>query len=83
MKSKSTPDERFLMQLYQTALALGDPFSEISYPEIAASLGIKEIALKSIIRDLAQANFLKKVGDRTVQLTERGFAVARATIENR
>lgn len=72
MKSKSTPDERFLIKLYQTAMAGGDPHAILDYRGIAKSLGQKEIAIKNIIKHLAQANLLKKVDETTVHLTERG-----------
>ena len=72
MKSKSTPDERFLIQLYKEAMEGGDPHAMIDYRGIAKSLGQKETAMKNIIKHLAQANFLKKVDETTVHLTERG-----------
>lgn len=72
MKAKGTPDERFLIKLYQTAMATGDPHAEIDYRGVAKAIGQKETAIKNIIKHLAQANFLKKVDDNTVHLTERG-----------
>ncbi len=72
MKPKTTPDERFLIKLYETAMAGGDPHAVIDYREIAKSLGQKETAIKNIIKHLAQANFLKKAGETSVYLTERG-----------
>jgi Mn-dependent DtxR family transcriptional regulator len=77
MKPKSTPDERFLIKLYETAMAGGDPHAMIDYRGIAKILGQKETAMKNIIKHLAQANFLKKADETTVYLTERGcdFAI--------
>lgn len=77
MKPKSTPDERFLLKLYQTAMENGDPHMPIDFRGIAKALGQKETAIKNIIKHLAQANFLKKNDDTTVFLTERGcdFAI--------
>lgn len=72
MKNKSTPDERFLIKLYETAMSQGDPHALIDYRGIAKELGQKETAIKNIIKHLAQANFLKKADDTTVFLTERG-----------
>lgn len=72
MKSKSTPDERFLIKLYQTAMAGGDPQAPIDYRIVAKAIGQKETAMKNIIKHLAQANFVKKIDDTTVCLTERG-----------
>jgi Mn-dependent DtxR family transcriptional regulator len=72
MKAKTTPDERFLIKVYQTAMEGGDPHALLDYRGIAKSLGQKETAIKNIIKHLAQANFLKKTDDTTIYLTERG-----------
>jgi Mn-dependent DtxR family transcriptional regulator len=72
MKSKSTPDERFLIQLYKSAMASGDPHAVMDYRSIAKRIGQKETAIKNIIKHLAQANFVRKSGDTFIHLTERG-----------
>jgi len=72
MTSKSTPDERFLIQLYKVSVAGGDPHAVMDYREIAKQIGQKETAIKNIVKHLAQANFVKKVGDTTIHLTENG-----------
>jgi hypothetical protein len=72
MSHKTTPDERFLIKLYETALAKGDPCQPIDFRPIAKAVGIKETATKNIIKHLAQANFLKKIDDTTLCLTKRG-----------
>jgi predicted transcriptional regulator len=81
MKAKGTPDERFLIKLYQTALASGNPCAEIDYRIVAKAIGQKETAMKNIIKHLAQANFLKKTDDNTVCLTERGCNFALEALE--
>lgn len=72
MTRKSTPDERFLLKLYKTAMESGDPHTAVDFRGIAKALGQKETAIKNIIKHLAQANFLKKNDETTVFLTERG-----------
>ena len=73
MNQKShTPDERLLLKLYQIAMSNGDPFTEIDLRGVAPALGQKETAVKNIVKLLAQANFIKKVDDATVHLTQRG-----------
>lgn len=72
MSHKTTPDERFLIKLYDAASAAGDPCSEIDFRPVAKAVGLKETALKNIIKHLAQANFLKKTGETTLCLTKRG-----------
>lgn len=72
MKAKTTPDERFMIKLYETAMGGGDPHGLVDFRGVAKAIGQKETAIKNIIKHLAQANFLKKVDDTTVYLTERG-----------
>lgn len=72
MNPKTTPDERFLIKLYQTAMEAGDPHAAIDYRGVAKAIGQKETAIKNIIKHLAQANFLNKNDETTVCLTERG-----------
>ena len=81
MKSKTTPDERFLIKLYQTAMGGGDPHAIIDYRGIAKELGQKETAIKNIIKHLAQANFIKKVDETTLYLTERGCSFVLDALE--
>lgn len=72
MKAKTTPDERFLIKLYETAMAGGDPHASLDFRGVAKAIGQKDTAIKNIIKHLAQANFVKKTGDTTICLTERG-----------
>lgn len=71
-KKSQTPDERLLLKLYQIAMSNGDPFSEIDLRGVAPVLGQKQIAVKNIVKLLAQANFIKKIDDVTIHLTQRG-----------
>lgn len=72
MSAKTTPDERFLIKLYELASAKGDPYSAVKIADVARGIGLKETATKNIVKALAQANFLKKGDNDTVYLTERG-----------
>jgi Mn-dependent DtxR family transcriptional regulator len=74
MTSKSTPDERFLIKLYEMAFATGNPLAAMKIQTVATAIGQKETAIKNIIKHLAQANFLIKVDETRVALTERGCA---------
>lgn len=67
---KQTSDERFLLKLYQTAMENGDPFTEIDARSFSSSF--KEREIKNIIRHLAQANFIKKIDETTIHLTQHG-----------
>lgn len=68
-----TPDERFLIMLFKLANEKGDPFSMISIAKVSKGISQKETAVKNIIKLLAQANFIKKMGDATVVLTKQGY----------
>ncbi len=73
MSQKSqTPDERFLVKLYLTAMEKGDPFASIDRGEVALAIGLKETAVKNIVKHLAQANFIQKNDEKFLHLTERG-----------
>ncbi|MBU6383897.1 MAG: hypothetical protein KGQ49_00235 [Verrucomicrobia bacterium] len=72
MSTKTTPDERFLCKLYETAMNSGDPHTLIDYRGIAKALGQKETAVTNILKHLAQANFIKKADETMIYLTERG-----------
>lgn len=68
----TTPDERFLIKLYQMGMESGDPHQILDYRGIAKAIGQKETAMKNIIKHPAQANLVKKIDETTVRLTERG-----------
>ncbi len=78
-----TPDERFLVKLYQLAMETGCPFNQVPCRKIAEAIGQKETAVKNIVKHLAQANFLKKSGDTVVYLTQNGCNFVLNELENR
>ncbi len=67
-----TPDEKFLIKLFEIAISRGDPFAVIPIHKVAEKAGQKESEVKNITKLLAQANFIKKVGEKEVRLTEHG-----------
>jgi Mn-dependent DtxR family transcriptional regulator len=69
-----TPDEKFMIKLYEVAKQKGDPRRPINYQSVAKSIGLKETAVKNIVKHLAQANFVKKIDETTLHLTDRGCA---------
>ncbi len=71
-QKRRTPDEKFLIKLYETAMESGDPFQETDFRGVAKALGQKETAIKNIIKHLAQANFVKKIDDTRIYLTRHG-----------
>ncbi|MBX9743692.1 MAG: hypothetical protein K2X08_00595 [Chlamydiales bacterium] len=67
-----TPDEQFLLALYQLAHQAGDLFQCFDASIVGKSVSLKETAIKNIVKHLAQANFLKKEGERALKLTQHG-----------
>ncbi len=76
--TKSTPDERFLIKLFEIASRNGDPFTPVDLRIVAKEIGQKESATKNIIKMLAQANFLKRESENMVYLTQRGYDFVKA-----
>ena len=73
MNAKSlTPDEKFLLKLHQIASQAGDPLQFIDARTVAKAVSLRETAFKTIIKHLAQANFIKKGPDPMIQLTPQG-----------
>ena len=71
-KKGLTPDERFLIALYQLAGKKGDSFRPTETSLIAKAICYKETAVKNIVNMLAQTNFIKKIDHSTVSLTPHG-----------
>ena len=62
--NRKTPDEKFLIKLYEKAVEEQiDPLE----------LGFKANATKTITKALAQANFIKKTGDGKIFITKHGI----------
>lgn len=80
-KKGLTPDERFLLKLYELSIAKGDPFQKIASKLIAKGISQTETSVKNIVKLLAQANFIKKVGDTEVCLTEQGYRFVLTELE--
>jgi Mn-dependent DtxR family transcriptional regulator len=67
-----TPDEKFMIKLYEVASQSGDPRRPVNYKSVAKMIGLKETAVKNIVKHLAQANLVKKIDEIMLSLTERG-----------
>ena len=78
-----TPDEKFMIKLYEVAKQRGDPRRPINYQAVAKSIGLKETAIKNIVKHLAQANLIKKIDETTLLLTDRGCALVLEMLQNR
>ena len=74
--SKTTKDEQFLLKLYDLAKDEGDFDLEINYLKFGKEMIYKDKITKTIVRDLLQANFVKKIDSDTIQLTQNGITFA-------
>jgi len=74
--SKTTKDEQFLLKLYDLAKDEGYFDLEINYLKFGQEMIYKDKITKTIVRDLLQANFVKKIDSETIQLTQNGITFA-------
>ncbi len=68
-----TIDERFMLKLFELSMAQGDPFQAISIKRVTEEIHQKETAIKNVVKMLGQSNFIKKIGDTEVRLTQQGL----------
>jgi len=74
--SRRTKDENFLLKLYEHAQDEGDLNLEVNFEELGKELTLKDKIIKNIVRDLAQANFIQKVDQTKIKLTQHGINLA-------
>ena len=70
---KTTKDELFLLKLYEMALARGGPEEEVDRYAIGRAIGQNDHGVDTIIKHLAQANFVKKGPGDVLHLTPHGL----------
>jgi Mn-dependent DtxR family transcriptional regulator len=70
---KATKDELFLLKLYEMATALGSPEEEVDRYVIGRAIGQNDHGVDTIIKHLAQANFVKKSSGDALYLTPHGL----------
>jgi len=71
-----TKDEKFVICLYETALASGDVYGTFSRYEIGDRAHLHPKGVDTICKLLLQANFIKKAGEEEIFLTKNGEALA-------
>lgn len=72
-KKATTKDELFLLKLYELAVAKGGPEEEVDRYVIGKAIGQNDHGIDTIIKHLAQANFIKKCSDNSIYLTPHGL----------
>lgn len=68
-----TKEEKFILGLYDAAMALGNEEEEVSRYEVGKKIGMHPTGIDSLCDRLAQANFIKKRGDVLIVLTQNGL----------
>jgi hypothetical protein len=74
-KKATTKDELFLLKLYELAVKKGGPEENIDRYYIGKEIGMQHHGIDTIIKHLAQANFVKKLPDNSVYLTPHGVSL--------
>lgn len=75
-----TVDERFLIKMYETAQEKKAWDAEVEIYSVGRAVGLKDKAIKIIVRELCQSNFIRKSDDLHVYLTENGLKLVRQLI---
>lgn len=70
---KTTKDELFLLKLHEFALNSGSFEEEVDRYSIGRAIGQNDHGVDTIVRHLAQANFIKKGEEDAVYLTQNGL----------
>ncbi len=75
-----TIDEKFLIKLYEIAKTKDNYEAEIDCLEVGRAIGQREKTTKTIVKLLAQANFIRKIDSNIIQLTQNGIRLAEELI---
>lgn len=75
MSKAVTKEERFLLKLFEIASALGDPTNEVDRYEVGEKVSQKQRGVDSIVRILAQSNFVKLGSGSSVYLSDNGLSL--------
>ena len=70
-----TPDEKFLITAYEMALEKGDLKHPLNFVAVAKTINMRESAATNTTKLLAQANFIVKIDNHKIHVTERGEAL--------
>ena len=76
-KKAMTKDEMFLLKLYELAIERGGPEEAIDRYLMGQAIGQNDKGIDTIVRHLAQANFIKKSGENDVYLTPPGLKLVK------
>lgn len=75
-KKSHTSDEKLILCAYEIATQLGDIHSHLNRYEVGKMAGLNPKGVDAICKLLIQANFVKKVDQETIFLTDNGEKLA-------
>lgn len=82
-RKSTTKDELFLLKLYEMASQLGHPEEEIDRYVIGRAIGQNDKGVDTIVKHLAQANFVKKGSGTALYLTPHGMKLVEQIAKER
>lgn len=83
MKKATTKDELFLLKLYELSQRKGTPYEEIDRYEVGKAIGQNDRGVDTIVKHLAQANFVKKGEEKSFYLTPHGLRLVERLLTER
>ncbi len=82
-RKATTKDELFLLKLYEMASQKGDAHEEIDRYAIGRAIGQNDKGVDTIVKHLAQANFVKKGDGDALYLTPHGLRLVEQIAKER
>jgi len=70
-----TIDEKFLLKTFELAEKKGDVKAVVDSHQVGRLLGLNDRSMSTIIRTLAQTNFITKEGEDKIRLTKNGLSL--------
>jgi hypothetical protein len=82
-RKATTKDELFLLKLYEMATKLGGPEEEVDRYVVGRAIGQNDKGINTIVKHLAQANFVKKGEGEALFLTPHGLKLVELISQER
>lgn len=80
--SSYTKEERFLIELYRKTIDLKNKEKTFDSFVLGKILGMSQRLIKTTIQILAQANFIKKLDNTKILLTEHGEKLVKSLLKS-
>lgn len=77
-----TKDEKYIIAAYEMSQISQDDFRPVDRYAVGSRIGMNPKGVESVCRLLAQANFIKNVGQTEFILTPQGKALVQSLLES-